>query len=244
MPWSTGGIFDRKNGSNTGARKLQATGNINKRTSEQANHDLVLEKITDQHNAQLANLEDKWKTKIKQVLRIANEKVALAEEELQNQQKQNETLVKSIISLKKMIGNLKENQRILQERNNSPEELKIISKELAGLREQMMKHEELILSTRKVNINISKDMSNILFEKENCRFETMKKQQEESVRTVGIMERELVIKQQLIDIFQTKIGQMEQCRLNKAWKGEIVDVIVGLTVIVVTVGYWRWISPR
>lgn len=244
MPWSTGGIFDRKNGSNTAARKVQATANINKRTSEQANHDLVLEKITDQHNAQLANLEDKWKTKIKQVLRIANEKVALAEEELQNQQKQNETLVKSIISLKKMIGNLKENQRILQKRNNSPEELKIISKELAGLREQMMKHEELILSTRKVNINISKDMSNILFEKENCRFETMKKQQEESVRTVGIMERELVIKQQLIDIFQTKIGQMEQCRLIKAWKGEIVDVIVSLTVIVVTVGYWRWISPR
>ena len=166
MPWSTGGIFDRKKVSNTGARKVQTRDNVNKRTSEQANYDNVLEKITDQHNAQLANLEDKWKTKIKQVLRIANEKVALAEEELQNQQKQNETLVKSIISLKKIIGNMKENQRILQERNNSPEELKIISTELAGLRELMIKHEELILSTRKLNINISKDMSNILLEKE------------------------------------------------------------------------------
>lgn len=189
MPWSTGGIFDRKKVSNTGARKVQTRENVNKRTSEQANYDNVLEKIADQHNAQLANLEDKWKTKIKQVLRIANEKVALAEEELQNQQKQNETLVKSIISLKKIIGNMKENQRILQERNNSPEELKIISTELAGLRELMIKHEELILSTRKLNINISKDMSNILLEKEKFRLETMKKQQEESVRTVGIMER-------------------------------------------------------
>ena len=175
MPWSTGGIFDRKKVSNTGARKVQTRDNVNKRTSEQANYDNVLEKITDQHNAQLANLEDKWKTKIKQVLRIANEKVALAEEELQNQQKQNETLVKSIISLKKIIGNMKENQRILQERNNSPEELKIISTELAGLRELMIKHEELILSTRKLNINISKDMSNILLEKEKFRLETMKK---------------------------------------------------------------------
>lgn len=244
MPWSTGGIFDRKKVSNTGARKVQTRDNVNKRTSEQANYDNVLEKIADQHNAQLANLEDKWKTKIKQVLRIANEKVALAEEELQNQQKQNETLVKSIISLKKIIGNMKENQRILQERNNSPEELKIISTELAGLRELMIKHEELILSTRKLNINISKDMSNILLEKEKFRLETMKKQQEESVRTVGIMERELVIKQQLIDIFQTKIRQMEQCRLNSVWKGEMVDLILGLTVIVVTLGYWKWISPR
>ena len=244
MPWSTGGIFDRKKVSNTGARKVQTRDNVNKRTSEQANYDNVLEKIADQHNAQLANLEDKWKTKIKQVLRIANEKVALAEEELQNQQKQNETLVKSIISLKKIIGNMKENQRILQERNNSPEELKIISTELAGLRELMIKHEELILSTRKLNINISKDMSNILLEKEKFRLETMKKQQEESVRTVGIMERELVIKQQLIDIFQTKIRQMEQCRLNSVWKGEMVDLILGLTVIVMTLGYWKWISPR
>ena len=244
MPWSTGGIFDGKKVSNTGPRKVQTRDNVNKRTSEQANYDNVLEKIADQHNAQLANLEDKWKTKIKQVLRIANEKVALAEEELQNQQKQNETLVKSIISLKKIIGNMKENQRILQERNNSPEELKIISTELAGLRELMIKHEELILSTRKLNINISKDMSNILLEKEKFRLETMKKQQEESVRTVGIMERELVIKQQLIDIFQTKIRQMEQCRLNSVWKGEMVDLILGLTVIVVTLGYWKWISPR
>ena len=244
MPWSTGGIFDRKKVSNTGARKVQTRDNVNKRTSEQANYDNILEKIADQHNAQLANLEDKWKTKIKQVLRIANEKVALAEEELQNQQKQNETLVKSIISLKKIIGNMKENQRILQERNNSPEELKIISTELAGLRELMIKHEELILSTRKLNINISKDMSNILLEKEKFRLETMKKQQEESVRTVGIMERELVIKQQLIDIFQTKIRQMEQCRLNSVWKGEMLDIILGLTVIVVTLGYWKWISPR
>ena len=77
---------------------------------------------------QLAEQEEKWKTKVKQVLHISLEK--LAEEKLQHQMEENEGLARSNPRLRENVESMKERQSIfrkIRERSKilkKPEQLK------------------------------------------------------------------------------------------------------------------------
>ena len=115
-------------------------------------------KQEERHRVQMMELEEKWKTKVKQVLHISHEKLTGAEEKLQIQMEENEGLARSNSRLKENVENMKEKQAIFQE-------IRSIGKELKGLRNQVARQEGVIIETKRVNEQLITGLDKISEEK-------------------------------------------------------------------------------
>ena len=113
-----------------------------------------MNKQEEKHRAQVVELEEKWKTKVKQVLHISHEKITEAEEKLQNQMEENEGLARSNSRLKESVEVMKENQAIFQE-------VRLMGKELKSLRKQIVRQEDFLIESRKDHEQMNADLYKI-----------------------------------------------------------------------------------
>merc|ERR1719381_274741 len=147
-------------------------------------------KQEEKHRVQLVELEEKWKTKVKQVLHISHEKLTVAEENLQNQMEENEVLARRNSRLKENVESIKEKQTIFQE-------IRAIGKELKGLRNQMSRQEEMMIESKRVNEELSSGLYEIFEDK--CVMNALVAHMAETDRRAGVLNTELDQRQILLD---------------------------------------------
>ena len=117
-----------------------------------------LGKQEEKHRVQLVEQEEKWKTRVKQVLHNSHEKLTGAEEKLQHQMEENEGLARSNSRLKENVESMKEKQAIFQE-------IRALGKDLKSLRNQVARHEDTMIETKRVNEQLSTGLNKIFEDK-------------------------------------------------------------------------------
>ena len=96
----------------------------------------------EKHKAQVVELEEQWKGKVKQVLHISHERITGAEEKLRLQMEENEALARSNSRLKESVDMMKGHQAIYQD-------VKSIGKELKLMRKQISSQKDLVIDSKK-----------------------------------------------------------------------------------------------
>ena len=147
-------------------------------------------KQEEKHRVQLVELEEKWKTKVKQVLHISHEKLTVAEENLQNQMEENEVLARSNSRLKENVESIKEKQTIFQE-------IRAIGKELKGLRNQISRQEDMMIESKRVNEEMNSGLYEIFEDKSVMN--ALVVHMAETDRRAGVLNTELDQRQILLD---------------------------------------------
>jgi hypothetical protein len=213
----------------------------------------------ERHKAQLEEMEDRWKTKVKnvsnfysssivtsfvKVLLISNEKVTEAEERLVGQVEENEALARSNNRLKEEMEGLKERQVVLQEKSDLKEEIRVIVKELVKLQKKIRKQQELITATRKDNEDLTKEMARISAEKEEARWRGLQEKLAETERRAEVLEVELQSRQRVIEQYKVKLAVVEEEQARCQRRAEVVEAAIAAVALPLLVCWWGWSRAR
>ena len=187
-------------------------------------------KQEENHRVQLVELEEKWKTKVKQVLHISHEKLTGAEEKLQIQMEENEGLARSNSRLKENVESMKEKQAIFQE-------IRAIGKELKGLRNQVSRQEDVMIETKKANKQLSNGLYKII--EDRYVMNALVVHLAEADRRAGMLNNELVQRQTLLDECKDNALLMEASKVK--WRRVcVVESLVAVALLsFVAFVFWR-----
>lgn len=184
-------------------------------------------------------LEDKWRSKVKQVLLIANEKVTTAELKMHNQQEENDALARSNNRLKEEMDNMNEKYRILKENSNAKNEMLMVGNELRGLRKQMKKHEDLIMATKKDNENLNQEVIKISVQKEVALCQSMEEQLSKAAMKAEMMEKELANRERKIQLYEARITTVKEEQEKAVWRSEMMEATMAVGAMILVLGCWR-----
>ena len=187
-------------------------------------------KQEERHRVQMMELEEKWKTKVKQVLHISHEKLTGAEEKLQIQMEENEGLARSNSRLKENVENMKEKQAIFQE-------IRAIGKELKGLRNQIAKQEGSMIETKRVNEQLSAGLDKI--SEERYVMNALVVHMAEADRRVGLLNIELDQRQTLLDECKDNALLMDAYKVKWERLCFIESVIAVASLSFMAFFFWR-----
>jgi len=187
-------------------------------------------KQEDKHRVQIMELEEKWKTKVKQVLHISHEKLTGAEEKLQIQMEENEGLARSNSRLKENVESMKEKQAIFQE-------VRAIGKELKGLRNQVVRQEDVMIETKRVNEQLNICLDKISEDKyvRNALVVHIA----EADRRAGVLNIELDQRQTLSDQWKENALLMEASKVKWQRVCVVESVIALASLSFVAFFFWR-----
>ena len=180
MSWSTGGVYDKpqikpKRRSDVALRCHERNGpllNLNESMPSSYQKPKLLDSLSkarkditkmkakmaeqdEKHKAQVVELEEQWKGKVKQVLHISHERITGAEEKLRLQMEENEALARSNSRLKESVDMMKGHQAIYQD-------IKSIGKELKLMRKQISSQKDLVIDSKKEIEQINAGLRKVL----------------------------------------------------------------------------------
>jgi len=187
-------------------------------------------KQEEKHRVQIMELEEKWKTKVKQVLHISHEKLIVAEEKLQIQMEENEGLARSNSRLKENVESMKEKQAIFQE-------VRAIGKELKGLRNQVVRQEDVMIETKRVNEQLNIGLDKISEDK--YVMNALVVHIAEADRRAGVLNIELDQRQTLLDQWKENALLMEASKVKWQRVCVVESVIALASLSFVAFFFWR-----
>jgi len=187
-------------------------------------------KQEERHRVQIMELEEKWKTKVKQVLHISHEKLTGAEEKLQIQMEENEGLARSNSRLKENVESMREKQAIFQE-------IRVIGKELKGLRNQLARQEDVMIESKKVNEQLNTGLDKI--SENRYVMNALVIHMAEADRRAGVLNNELDRRQSLLDQWKDNalLAEAYKVKWHKVCVIESAIVVASLSFMVFL--FWR-----
>ena len=189
-----------------------------------------MSKQEEKHRVQLAEQEEKWKTKVKQVLHISHEKLAGAEEKLQHQMEENEGLARSNSRLRENVESMKEKQAIFQE-------IRALGKDLKFLRNQIARQEGLMHENMRLHEQLS-TVLNKIFE-DNHVMNTLVIHVAETDRKANVLNAEIEQSQTVLEQCKEKArcAEAEKVKWQKVCLIESILTVASLSCIASL--FWR-----
>ena len=167
-----------------------------------------------------------WNT----LLHISHEKLTGAEEKLQIQMEENEGLARSNSRLKENVENMKEKQAIFQE-------IRVIGKELKGLRNQIARQEDAMIETNRVNEQLSTGLDKI--SEERYVMNALVVHMAEADRRAGMLNIELDQRQTLLDECKESEILMDAYKVKWQRVCVIESVIAVASLSFMAFFFWR-----
>ena len=193
-----------------------------------------LGKQEEKHRVQLVEQEEKWKTKVKQVLHISHEKLTGAEEKLQHQMEENEGLARSNSRLKENVESMKEKQAIFQE-------IRALGKDLKGLRNQVSRQEDIMIETKRINEQLSTGLDMIFEDK--YMMNALVVHMAESDRRTSVLNIELDHGQTVLDQCKGNAQRMEAEKVKWQKVCLIESLVAVASLSCMAVLFWRRWKP-